>query len=377
MSRTTPKPFHYPMAPLVLPAVYDDVLSYEEWLSKVMHKMNEVIDYVNHLMEEIDERMDAKIAAALSPVLTRISKLETAVEQNAKEIKRIDEKIDTEIDALRAELLLEMSKYYQRSKDYTDAQINVTNFNLKVEVNKINDRITKMAKEFPLVYSPGKGWYTNVNNAITETWDSLRYFGMTAYEYDGFDFTAEQYDDRMIRAIVYDLEARRFFNDEWREMFNPFTGKHESIKNVLAQVCDMLKWNGKKADQYDGYQFTAAEFDASTFDAYPQDTNQYYTEPTVDLKNKAYKNYLFRGTLTEADPVLVTDIAAAAYLVFSQAGTPEVITVKAETTNVVLPSGSTITLTMNDTEATITMTTGADISVYSATRVYDVSELDA
>ena len=377
MSRKTPKPFHYPLAPLVLPAVYDDVLSYEEWLSKVMHKMNELIDYINRILEEIDERIDSKIAAALKPILERLTKLETAVEQNAKEIKRIDDKIDSEIDRLRADLFLEMAKYHERSKEYTDAQITVTNFNLKIELNKINNRINNLAREFPLVYSPGKGWYTNVNNAITETWDSLRYFGMTAYEYDGFEFTAEQYDDRLIRAIMYDLEARRFFNDEWREMFNPFTGKRESIKNVVAQVCDMLKWNGKKAEQYDGYEFTASEFDASTFNAYPQDTNQYYTAPTVDLKNKAYRNYLFRGTITESDPTLVTDIKDAAYLVFSQAGTPDVLTVKAETSNIVLPSGTTITLVMSNSEATVTMGTGADISVYSATQVYDVTELDA
>lgn len=375
--RKIPTPFNYPLAPLVLPAVYDDVLSYEEWLSKVMAKLNELIDYINHILEEIDERIDAKIAESLKPILKRLTDLELAVENNAKEIKRIDNKIDEEIESLRADLLLEIVKYYELSKKYTDNQIRLTNFDFKVQLKQINNRITNLAKEFPLVYSPSKGWYTNVEKSIVETWDSLRYFGMTAYEYDGFEFTAKEYDDRLIKAIVYDLDARRFFNDEWREMFNPFTGKHESIKNVVAHICDLLKWNGKKANQYDGYQFTAAEFDNSTFTAYPQDSNQYYTAPDVDLKNKSYENYLFRGTITENDPSLTTQLGSAKYLVLSQAGSPDVLTVKAETTNVVLPSGTTLTITVANNEATIAMGTGADVSIYTATQVYDVTELDA
>ncbi len=375
--RKIPGAFHYPLAPLVLPAVYDDVLSYEEWLSKVIHKLNELTEYINHVMEEVDERIDNKLA----PVIRRIEHLE-------REVSRLDQKIDTTTQELRdyidAELVsirndfdVEINKYYLLSKRYTDQKVGISSVDLRAQIKAINDRITRLAKEFPLVYSPSKGYFTNVERSIVETWNSLRYFGIKAYDYDLMEFTAEAFERRCLQALQYDLNAMWIYRDELREMFNPFTGKHESIKSVVAYISNMLKWNGKKANQYDGYEFTAGEFDASTFSAYPQDSNQYYTEPDIDLKNRAYQNYLFRGTISEGTPSLSTVLKNAGYLVLSQVGTPDVITVKAESAQVVLLSGTSVTITVTNDEATLVMDAGNNISVYTATHVYDVTELDA
>ena len=75
-------------------------------------------------------------------------------------------------------------------------------------------------------------------------------------------------------------------------MFNPFTGKLSSLRDIVGDLVRRMQWNAKTTTEADGYEATASDFDSSTFNAYEQDTNHYLTETTPDLKNKAYENYL-------------------------------------------------------------------------------------
>lgn len=300
-----------PIAPTVLPAVYDDVLSYEEWLSKIRYKIEELGAYIEEQLKDVEALITTEVDAKLDTVISglrekydaEIKDLQDRVTECESGLLSLDEKIerrylelkdyiDNKLVLLKAEFSAEIHRYYLMNNEYTDNKINRESIYRRADIKSINDRLDNYISEFPLVYCPPLGQYTNVETAIVEVWDSLRMFALTASEYDNFDFTCTEYSDLLFSAFEYDVYGGYFLRENVKEMFNPFTGKHENVRNVVTDICDYLKFNGKTAGEYDAYEFTASEFDNSDYTAYPQDTSKYWTTPADDLKNKYIKNYV-------------------------------------------------------------------------------------
>lgn len=316
MSKKKSRPYahHFPLAPLVLPAVYDDVLSYEEWLSKVIYQLNELQAYVDEQLADVDKLVEDKVNAmskelklyidnsikavniALDSLDDRLNAQDRKIDaETARLMAYIDAKareIEEKILALQIQFEAKIYDFWLLNKRYTDDKCNRERIERRADIKLINDRLDQLQKEFPLVYCPPKGRYETVQEAIVDVWDSLRYFGLTAQDYDHFEFSAQDYADLLLTAFEYDVYGAYILKDQLREMFNPFTGKFENVRDVVTYIANMLKWNGKTASEYDGYQYSAEDFDGSTYTAYPQDTSKYWTRPEVDYKNRFYKSYM-------------------------------------------------------------------------------------
>ena len=321
-----------PLAPFVLPAVYDDVLSYEEWLSKVIQRCNELQEYIDDTIGDIDALVKRMIDAEVARLESEITSMQYSLRVLQGQVSDIDGKIDdtlaeskrytdqkvtqaisslgniqAKIDLAKQQAISE-SKSYTNSKseddrNYTDQKVSdlrswVTTQNASLNMDllhtaaEINARIDSLVSEFPLVYDPSTGFKENVQTVVIKAFNALRYFAIRALDYDDQEMTAEEYDNLLTTAINYDTRMRELLFSELREMFSPFTGEKSSLRDVLTETIRQLQWNAKTASQFDGYEATADEFDASAFDAYQQDTNQYINVTTPDLKNKAYENYL-------------------------------------------------------------------------------------
>lgn len=412
------KPF---LAPLVLPAVYDDVLSYEEWLSKVIYRLNELSDYITEQLEDVDKLVEDKVntmSAQLRQYIDEsIRAVNIAIDSLEQRVNDLDGKIDSEttrimryVDAKAAEiydriLSLETefdSKVYDfflRNKQYTDNKFNEERIARRADIKVLNDRLDNFSHEFPLVYCPALGVYESVQEAIVDVWSSLRYFGLTAKEYDTFDFTAQAYDDLIFQAFEYDVYAGYILKDHIRQMFNPFTGRNENVRDVVAYIADLLKWNGKSASEYDALDYTAGEFDASTYSAYPQDTSKYYTAPEVDYKNKFFKSMLkvfempsgtvsqdsisftfsktgYKGLSLIMQPV---PDEAMEQIDLDGVGSFDISNAYGTRTVVISESGDNITVTIgaNDMSGSDVNTYNLVIAAYRRGSSYDVTQLDA
>lgn len=315
--------FMKPLAPLVLPAVYDDVLSYEEWLAKVIQRMNEINELVNSTLVDIEELVDNMVTTRVAEIQRQVNSLSSQVTIIQRELSEMDDKISDscaetlnqakqytdraltslgDIDGKIAEAKNQAIKSANRfSKDYTDKKVYDAQFKIESRVAnqlaEMNDRIDSIIKEYPLIYNPATGWKEDMQTVVYNLYRALRYMGISAMLYDDQQMTAEEYDDKSITAVGYDTNMYKIIFKDLREMFNPFTGKLSSLRDVLGDVIKRLQWNSKTVEQFDGYECTTDEFDMSTFNSYEQDTNQYITEPIEDLKNKAYENYLLIQTL--------------------------------------------------------------------------------
>lgn len=326
--------FMKPLAPLVLPAVYDDVLSYEEWLAKVIQAINDIREYINSTIADIDALVTSAVDTKTADLQTQINTLKASLTTLQSQVNNlnVDEKIsdasartlsqakayaDAEIRKainalgnIDAKIAQAKNEAIRTSEDYTDVKalelstrIAQKQAELTLYVNQqiamVTARIDDIIKEYPRLYDPATGKTEDMQTLIFNMFGSLRYFGAKAYKYDNQELTADEYDGRCLSAEKYDLYFDMLVIRELFTMFDPFTGEKSSIRDVLAGLVRRLQWNGKTSAQFDGFQATAGEIDASTFNAYEQDTNQYITGTTPDLKNKAYENY----TLLVANPV--------------------------------------------------------------------------
>ena len=414
----------FPLAPLVLPAVYDDVLSYEEWLSKVIYQLNELQKYVDDQLSDVEALVQAdidKLSAELKQYIDNsINAINIAIDSLNERVDALDHKIDDEtarliryIDAKAREIedkliALEVRvegkiyEFFLLNKRYADDKYNRERLERRADIKLINDRLDALQKEFPLVYCPAVGRYETVQEAIVDVWDSLRYFGLTAADYDSFEFTAEAYANLILTAFEYDVYGAFILKDHLREMFNPFTGKNENVRDVVTYIANMLKWNGKTASEYDGYEYTASEFDDSTYTAYPQDTSKYWTRPEVDFKNRFYKSYMkvyeiddqatsqaafsftfdadkFKGLSLTVAPAIGEP---AEVLTFDKLGTFSVATYSGIRTVSLTESSGTITVSVSDNvtdqttnPATVDNEQNIIIEAYRRGSAYDVTEL--
>lgn len=419
--------FRGPLAPLVLPAVYDDVLSYEEWLSKVVARCNELSDYIAETIGDIENLIKINVKAELAALENKydkeiadihviLNRLQEDLDAVNGRIDRLDAKVDRnfqtllsyvdeKILALKANFNQEIYDFYLRCKEYTDTKVNAERLYRRADIKGLNDRLDQYVREWPLVYCPPLGRYTDVEHSIVECWDSLRYFCLTAGEYDEFNFTCDEFADLLMTAFEYDVWSGYLLRNSIKEMFNPFTGKRENIRDVINYIAMLLKYNAKTASEYDGYNFTAAEFDASTFNAYAQDTNKYYTEPTDDTKNKFYKSFLMvyeaDGQVLQEQAAFTFTFDAAGYkgLSFDVAGsgttaaeritldglgTFAVSNAAGVRTITIASANNTITVTVSDNvtnDTTDPVTTDNTVNIIKAAfrrgSSYDVTQLDA
>lgn len=403
-----------PPAPLVLPAVYDDVLSYEEWLSKVIYAINDLQDYINETMENIEEIIEQTVDNKLVPVKSdisaikvRLNTIDTKIEQidadikktydrsvayTNQETKKIYKKYDVIVDNIQKLLAtyrqqlehaledVETSLENQiREKDlwtlkeakrYTHHVIGVNNNKIYAEIEKLSEHIDEVIKEYPELYDPATGRMEHMQDLVYNMYRALRTFGIPAMLYDDQLITAEEFDGMGLGAQEYDTSMVWRLWHNFKCMFNPVTGKQESLADIVNFLFTTLRWNGKTVKEFDDYQATAEQLENSTYNAWEQDNSKYYTQPAVDEKNKAYRNW----QLVAQDPEGITtvDITGKDYSEYSVVfGEDGMFTFPAADGTYVAPNTSTITIANNS----ITFT-GSPIILYGVNYVTDITELD-
>lgn len=150
----------------ILPAVFDDSLSYVEQLYKFLHKLNELIDSYNYVVENYVTRKEFE---------------ESQDEQTKELLAAIDDAI---------------AKLQQK-----------INNDLKDEVRRLEKLIEAINAGDILIYDPthGEEW-RHVSTVTKRIYDLDRIFAMPCNDFDGY-VTAREYDRAKMKARDYDVAA--------------------------------------------------------------------------------------------------------------------------------------------------------------------------
>lgn len=266
-----------PLIPLLccdIPSVYSNKQSYYECLCYIGYKVNECIKAINGFTDAYKQYTNEKVEVLKTYVdnlNTNIYKHITEVEKNIRQdMVAKDTELDEKINKVQADLLEKVNK------------LNILIYKLNAETREyIDSEVTKLYEYIKLyvpnnikILNPVKGYYTSLNQALSDMYDNLRYYALTCKEFDSLNLTCTEFDELLLSCTDFDLYgAKRFRVDDNLYMHNPFNGKYMFYQDVIYQLAE-LHFNAPiTATEFDALLLTVAGFEAKALSTYTFDSN--------------------------------------------------------------------------------------------------------
>lgn len=304
-----------PIAPLTIPGIYSDTLSYEDNLAQIMKKINELVEQVNNLSNGVNNYTDEQIKKLRADIEKEISALEikllTFVSDFEKEISIIEKETDKKVQDLHDYIDIEILKTNNKIKElktyidthifntekrqikYTDNKVGVESIKREAQDELLHNKIENVVKDFPKVYNAVLGVKSNVQDTFNSFYEYLRELGVLSISYDKMELTAEQYDKMNIEAHVFDVYSGFIFSESLSKIFSPFTGKKEHMPKVLYELIERARWNADASKYFDEKTNSAKNMDESNYTAKEYEffnINSTRQENDFNLKNRRYIN---------------------------------------------------------------------------------------
>ena len=241
----------------VLPAVYDESLSYLEGLSKLTYKLNETIGAVNALNDNVDTLNDSvvelndrvtavegEISGFEAEINRRIveleaeltSKIDTAISNMETEVDTKLGEVDTKLDDMDIRITA-MEEYVQETVDRLTAEFRAI---ISAEIERINelylsfeaemkqyveDVVNELIQNIPdltniYVISPASGKLVKVQVAINEVFDFHLYNALTCDEFNELGFTCNELNSLTVDCIPRGFTVREWLHDAKQLLMN-------------------------------------------------------------------------------------------------------------------------------------------------------------
>lgn len=241
----------------VLPAVYDESLSYLEQLAKLTYKVNETIDATNTLndnvealndsVNELNDRVTAvegEIDGFEAEINKRIAELELALKQQINvAITDMQKQVDTklgEVDGKISELdrrVTEMEEYVRTTLDNLIRQFQEL---IQTEIDKINelyqsfedemrkyvvDTVNELIADIPdlttiYVIDPTTGKLAKVQDALIHVFEFNLYYALTCDEYNKLQLTCDDITHIVYKSIPRGMSCYGWLHDAKKVLEN-------------------------------------------------------------------------------------------------------------------------------------------------------------
>lgn len=297
----------------ILPLVYDESLSYYEVLCKVAASVNETIDAVNNLndnvtdlnsrvnvlTDEVNEianeinNFEAEINAKFDDLVIRI---EAELGEKFEDYDRQFAELKAETQAELLELQREMNNFMEFTFPQFQAEIRqAINDELAIIYERfdsleddlkayIYNELQKILEQIPghvIILDPMTGDYQDIQSVINHIYDAMRYYALTAAEYDALELTCDEFAHivvngvpRGLTCLEWDLYAKLFINvdKDKGKVSDYLTGdlveleRNVDINNMLLKEsgcynCQEFDEVGGDCDTIDSLGITAYRWD--------------------------------------------------------------------------------------------------------------------
>lgn len=249
---------------------FDSLTTYK-MLCKIAGVVNTIQEYLQDLdFDQYKEYVDEQITNLKIYVDSQDANIKNYVNQQVEQAKNYT---DEEIAKLNLSLLQYINTQIQKLKEYSDAQDILLKNYIDEEVLKLYKEIEEIATKGIRVYNPTTGEYDYLQNTLNDLYTYLRYYGITANEFDSLGLTALNYDNKLITAREFDLYSKEILMINWCcKMYSPITGEIEPISKVVNELASLHKTE-ITAQEFDNLDLTAEEFDGKNISAYDFDWN--------------------------------------------------------------------------------------------------------
>lgn len=297
----------------ILPLVYDESLSYYEVLCKCVASLNEVIESTNQLNDnvaDINSRENA-LADKVNEIADEINNFEAEINGKFDElVVRIEaelgekfEDYDRQFSELKAETQAELTALEKEMKDFMeltfpqfeaeirqiveeqlgliDAKFESLEDDLKAYIYNELQKILEQIPEHVWVLDPMTGEYDNIQNVINHFYDTLRYYALTADEFDSLGMTVDELEHivvdgvpRGLTCLEWDIYAKLYIKVDKNKgkVSDYLTGelvdleRNVDINNMLLKEsgcyeCSEFDDIGGDCDTIDALDITAHRWD--------------------------------------------------------------------------------------------------------------------
>lgn len=256
----------------VLPAVYDDSLSYYEAICKIADSLDKCIDYLTYLDEEIitwDElnpKLDA-LQGQIDEIKTAMREYDRHFEQLDNETARLDQRVTDEVALLHQYVIdqinLRIGEVELYLKQYADSGDQHVISWATVRFKAIHEFLERMPELDAKLFNPTKGYSEPAQDVLEDVYEWDRYFAMTALDYHAAGKTATELDAEG-RTARWDDTAGYLLHMRKKpcECFDPTTGLVRPIEDVIFALYQQL------GSSMNVTAFEAKNAAASTLDSY-------------------------------------------------------------------------------------------------------------
>lgn len=285
-----------------IPKFYWDVYSEEERIKKIcmcLHKIEEYLNYqtdtINTILEhwdELDERLEALETWKLL-VDVHLAAIDTSLDALAEEDSVLHDLIDelnANLDAYKEEMNERLAYLHDEFRE-ADAELYAT---LHQEIENID-----LDHLFVIDPTDSIGWST-ISKTLRRMYDQLRYYALTAEEYDSLQLTAQNYDALSMTAMDYDIWGAVLTG--YMEAGTPIIPSSQTTVVETDMLIAASDWEGNVfkgfEDAWRGVDYTLIVAPTNVM------SNQELTawQDAVILDYEGSQNWLVaRGTVPQAD----------------------------------------------------------------------------
>lgn len=316
----------------VIPLTYDDSLSYMETLYKVIHKVNELIEYTEGILETAEDYTDAQIAELKASVQAQIDAINADMESFKNEIynyvnskqaefendmlqmfeaqkNEIDREFSTLTESVN-NLITAISNSVDTLKTYVDSQDEDIRNSIRryhgIAIEYIDSQVQLLEDEIQAivlesvtkVIDPCDCEIKGLQATIDNMYYNLRSWAFTARQYDMLGLTAGEYDSLNGCAWTYDYlgkwvwwqkrELLKYVDAMWKRTeealekvyklidertitHSAWKGSNDKIIHILDSAIQEIRDDAITAELYDALLLTCTDYNSYELTAYMYD----------------------------------------------------------------------------------------------------------
>lgn len=247
-----------------IPTSYLDSLTYLEQILCINAKLTEIINYLDEFsVDNIEKMIDEKI-----------DNLQNYIDsQDEKLYNNIKDYVDSNLNNLINELTALINQKFNFLLEYINNNDNLIRLELKQQIDELKQQIDDIIIKGINVYDPTTGQMNNIQDVVFNLYKYLRYYGITALNFDSLGLTVSEFEEKELTAREFDLYSKcKLEIDLVHNMFSPFTGEIEPLQNIITTLANFHK-NELTAQEFDNLNLTAEQFDSKNITAYDFDFN--------------------------------------------------------------------------------------------------------
>lgn len=220
---------------------------------------------VNNSISEMQSDLAAGLAANKAAT-------DAAIAQNKQDTQQAIADITATLQAAIAELNATANKQYSELVDLVNEYQAYNSAQIDTKLDAFKHELLEIFPERIIVSDPVTGQSVDIQTALNDMYDALRYYAISAGQFDDMGLTANQFDDLQLTAMQFDASALILTPSKYNLFYmrNPFTGEYTAVRDVVTMLADFHQ-EAITAQGFDNLQLTANNFDARGLTAYQYD----------------------------------------------------------------------------------------------------------